>query len=615
MQRKSLKHTHTKHIYYYFFIIFGNSNMAASAAPKSTPEIITRTTKGGRKLKYTLTVIQQPERARACGSGAKSSADRRPVDPPPVVQLRIHDETEPRQEKEITFHYNANFFLFATLEVARPIAQGRVQTSAPQAPVLTGMPVSGMAYLDRPNEAGYFIFPDLSIRHEGQYKLSFNLYEETKEEKDADIESANESSMRKMSSAAAAAESSFDWRMELKSDQFTVYSAKKFPGLSESTDLSRTVAEQGCRVRIRRDVRMRRRDNKPGGDFGENEDEYPQRGRAASPSFDYNIQAARQRGLSVGGNEDPQQRRGSGEISPYHSPAGSPYHTPSVSPSTPNAPPPAGGQLNWIAQGGYAPVQAIQPPPPPPPPQSSSYPQPVPASYTNPGSSTPFRQQPPQGPPPPPLGNYVGFEDRKPYNSQYRLPTNPQPQSIEPDYRRMSFGYQMSNAPHGPQPIAPAVQSTTYSQQPTESTYCRNPPTSAYANNYHDSVALAPLRPEQQPTAMSPLAPVKSISRGPPTLAPAPNSMPNHNYNRLERYGSYSQYPLPEVEPARPANKRSFNDVFSTPQEPLHNGRRPSAISQDDEDEDDAEQQKSKDSMTYKRANGQFQQKPAPQLS
>lgn len=45
--------------------------MAASIGPKSMPEIITRTTKGGRKLKYTLTVIQQPERARACGSGAK----------------------------------------------------------------------------------------------------------------------------------------------------------------------------------------------------------------------------------------------------------------------------------------------------------------------------------------------------------------------------------------------------------------------------------------------------------------------------------------------------------------------------------------------------------------
>ncbi|APA13693.1 hypothetical protein SS1G_07626 [Sclerotinia sclerotiorum 1980 UF-70] len=590
-----------------------DSNMAASTSPKSIPEIITRTTKGGRKLRYTLTVIQQPERARACGSGAKSSADRRPVDPPPVVQLRIHDETEPRQEKEITFHYNANFFLFATLEVARPIAQGRVQTSAPQAPVLTGMPVSGMAYLDRPNEAGYFIFPDLSVRHEGQYKLSFNLYEETKEEKDVDIEPSNDSSMRKMSSAAAAAESSFDWRMELKSDQFTVYSAKKFPGLSESTDLSRTVAEQGCRVRIRRDVRMRRRDTKPGGDFGENEDEY-QQGRATSPTFDYAIQAARQRALSTSGNEDPQQRRGSGEISPYRSPAaGSPYRTPSLSPSTSNAPLPAGGQLHWMAQGsGYAPVQAIQPPPPPPPPPppSSSYSQPISVAYPNQGPSTPFRQQALQGPPPPPPGSYSGFEERQSF-SQFRPPANPpQPQSYDPDYRRMSFAYQMSNASQGSQPTTPAVQNSTYSQQSMEPTYSRNP-SSAYSNSYQDSVALAPLRAEQ-PTAMSPLAPVTSMIRGPPSLAPMPSIGLSNNYNKLERSGSYSQYPPIEAEPPRSANKRSYSDVFITPSESLYNGRRPSAISQREEDE---EEQRFRDQMTYRRANGSFQRKPAPNLN
>ncbi|TGO30031.1 hypothetical protein BPAE_0008g00230 [Botrytis paeoniae] len=576
--------------------------MAASIGPKSMPEIITRTTKGGRKLKYTLTVIQQPERARACGSGAKSSADRRPVDPPPVVQLRIYDETDPRQEKEITFHYNANFFLFATLEVARNIAQGRVQTSAPQAPVLTGMPVSGMAYLDRPNEAGYFIFPDLSVRHEGQYKLSFNLYEETKEENDTDIEPSNETSMRKMSSAAAAAESSFDWRMELKSDKFTVYSAKKFPGLSESTDLSRTVAEQGCRVRIRRDVRMRRRDAKPGGDFGEKEDEY-QQGRATSPPFDYAIQAARQRALSASVHEDPQQRRGSGEISPYHSPVvNTPFRTPSISPSTPNAPL-LGSQLDWIQNGpGFAAAPSIQPPHPhPPPPPSSSYPQPMPATHPNQGPSTQFRQQPPQGPPPAP----TGFDERRASYSQFRPPTNPpQQQSYEQDYRRMSFGYQIPVAPQGPQPIAPAVQNPAYNQQSMEPTYSRNPP-SAYSTSYQDSVALAPLI-GGKPTAMSPLASVTTISRGTQNSAP----MSSHNYNKLERSGSYSQYAPIEAEPPKSTNKRSFNGAFSTPDESLHNGRRPSAVSVEDDDKE-----RSQNSMFYRRANGNIHQKPAPGLN
>lgn len=225
----------------------------------STANRMSRVTRAGRKLTYVLTVIQQPERARACGSGAKSSSDRRPVDPPPVVELKIYHDDGPKSE-HVTFAYEANFFLFVTLEPAPPTAAaGRSQPGATTPnPVLTGMPVSGMAYLDRPSEAGYFIFPDLSVRHEGQYVLSFNLYEETKNRADEDLDPC----APLFAPAAAEPDSSFDWRLEVKSAPFTVYSAKKFPGLTESTHLSRIVAEQGCRVRIRRDVRMRRRDHK-----------------------------------------------------------------------------------------------------------------------------------------------------------------------------------------------------------------------------------------------------------------------------------------------------------------------------------------------------------------
>lgn len=484
------------------------------------------------------------------------------------------------------------------MEVARAIAPGRVQNTTPQTPVLTGMPVSGMAYLDRPNEAGYFIFPDLSVRHEGQYKLSFNLYEETKEDKDADIEPSNDPSMRRMSSAAAAAESSFDWRMELKSGQFIVYSAKKFPGLTESTDLSRTVAEQGCRVRIRRDVRMRRRDDKPRGDYGENEDEYPQRTRANSPSYDYKHQAAGQASLNASLHEDSQPRRGSKDLSSYDSPT---YRSPLSSPTTPNAPPPTGGQLHWIPQGAYASVQAIQPPPPPSAP--SSYSQPISAAWPNQGPSAPFHQQAPQGPPPPPPGNYAGFEDRQPFG-QYRLSNNPPPQSYEADYRRSSFGgYHVPPASQGPQLIAPAVQNPTYHQQPMESSFSRNTLAAAYPSDYPDSVALAPLRAEL-PAAMSPLAPVKSLSyiaRGQPNLAPAPSPMSNHTFDRLERSDSYNQYPQIGAEPLRSTNKRTHSEGFGTCQESLRNGRRPSAID---------EEEKELALMTYKRADGRHLHRP-----
>ncbi|KAM3545964.1 Developmental and secondary metabolism regulator VEL1 [Beauveria bassiana] len=231
----------------------------APAAPKSSTmgskdnyQRIHRITRENRSLWYQLEVLQQPERARACGAGMKANSDRRPVDPPPVVELRIIEGPSVEEGKDITFDYNANFFLYASLEQARPMAHGRVQTPATlNPPILTGVPASGMAYLDRPHEAGYFIFPDLSVRHEGYFRLSFSLFETTKEEKDFDLEPASD------------LPPGVDWRMEIKTNPFNVFSAKKFPGLMESTTLSKIVADQGCRVRIRRDVRMRKRDAKP----------------------------------------------------------------------------------------------------------------------------------------------------------------------------------------------------------------------------------------------------------------------------------------------------------------------------------------------------------------
>ena len=117
-----------------------------------------------------------------------ASADRRPVDPPPIVELKIF-EGEEGQERDVTFNVTANYFLFSTLEQARNIAPGRGGQSQNQLTVLTGTPVAGMVYLDRPSPAGYFIFPDLSVRHEGKYRLSFSLYEELKEAKDGDKDS------------------------------------------------------------------------------------------------------------------------------------------------------------------------------------------------------------------------------------------------------------------------------------------------------------------------------------------------------------------------------------------------------------------------------------------
>lgn len=46
-----------------------------SPSEDSKPVTVERKTKGGRTLQYRLTVLQQPERARACGSGSKCEFD------------------------------------------------------------------------------------------------------------------------------------------------------------------------------------------------------------------------------------------------------------------------------------------------------------------------------------------------------------------------------------------------------------------------------------------------------------------------------------------------------------------------------------------------------------
>jgi len=229
-----------------------------------------RTTISGRRLTYKLQVVQQPEKARACGAGQRcmsavpsgrsrltraASQDRRPVDPPPVVELSVLDENN----NDITMNYDAGFMLFASLEMARPIAHGRIH-NAPIIPVLTGVAVASAAYLERPKKAAYFIFPDLSVRHEGWYRLKFSLFEQIKHAQDADPDRPFQdvpASTEEQRTAPVRHESMAN-RMEVLSIPFQVYSAKKFPGLNTSTALSKVVADQGCRVRIRRDIRQRK---------------------------------------------------------------------------------------------------------------------------------------------------------------------------------------------------------------------------------------------------------------------------------------------------------------------------------------------------------------------
>ncbi|CAO3574546.1 unnamed protein product [Mortierella alpina] len=89
----------------------------------------------------------------------------------------------------------------------------------------------------------YFSFPDLSIRTEGVYTLKFSL-------------------MRFGSCDFLKSEDGHASTLvaEEISEPFTVFSAKKFPGMTESTELSKAFAKQGLKIPIRNDLRARKVD-------------------------------------------------------------------------------------------------------------------------------------------------------------------------------------------------------------------------------------------------------------------------------------------------------------------------------------------------------------------
>ncbi|KAJ3279819.1 hypothetical protein HK104_001142 [Borealophlyctis nickersoniae] len=202
---------------------------------------------------YILKLRQQPKHSRMCGFGEK--VDRRPVDPPPIIQLEIQDTTS---ADENSYLYNPYYFMYASLispdseEELHLLRDGKTRST-------TGSIVSSLYRLkDLDNKDGaFFVFPDLSVRMEGTYRLKFSLFEIINTE--------------------------IYYCTSICSEIFNVYPAKKFPGMEESTFLSRTFAEQGLKIRIRKELRMRKHRNKRSASEIESSPDPKRRGRKKAP--------------------------------------------------------------------------------------------------------------------------------------------------------------------------------------------------------------------------------------------------------------------------------------------------------------------------------------------
>ncbi|KAJ2076578.1 hypothetical protein H4R24_005620 [Coemansia sp. RSA 988] len=103
-----------------------------------------------------------------------------------------------------------------------------------KARTMTGSVVASLAHLKDVdgNDGAFFVFPDLSVRCEGVYRLKFSLFEIV----------GNQVFFCK----------------SITSTMFTVYSAKKFPGMEESTHLTKLFAEQGLKIRVRKEQKTGR---------------------------------------------------------------------------------------------------------------------------------------------------------------------------------------------------------------------------------------------------------------------------------------------------------------------------------------------------------------------
>ncbi|KAI9261444.1 velvet factor [Phascolomyces articulosus] len=186
---------------------------------------------------YELEVCQQPLHARMCGFGEK---DRRPIDPPPIVKLIVQQEGQ-QGPVDVQTLQTPFFVLHVTLWSADREEERNIISNPPKCTrVLMGSLVSSPSLLKNPaGEQGlYFAFPDLSIRTEGRYTLRFSLM--------------------KLASSDFQTDAKSKIIAQVFSDPFTVYSAKKFPGMTESTELSKAFAKQGLKIPIRNDVRARK---------------------------------------------------------------------------------------------------------------------------------------------------------------------------------------------------------------------------------------------------------------------------------------------------------------------------------------------------------------------
>lgn len=181
-------------------------------------------------LNYELVVRQQPIAARACGFGER---DRRVIDPPPIIQLKVTNAKNEPEEEELRYSLNV---VHCTLWNAEGTSEetALIQPDRRTTRRLMGQLVASpsVAKDEHDNEGCFFCFPDLSCRTNGRYRLRFVLMR-------IDPMNLHVGGFSPILT-------------EVLSDVFTVYTAKDFPGMRPSSALTRALKLQGCNIQVKK---------------------------------------------------------------------------------------------------------------------------------------------------------------------------------------------------------------------------------------------------------------------------------------------------------------------------------------------------------------------------
>lgn len=182
-------------------------------------------------MSFDLVVRQQPKAARACGFGDR---DRRVIDPPPIVQLRVDGPGLTDGEKSAYLRY-PSYVMNCSIwdESGTRDASYMPDEYQHQRRLMGSLVATPFVGQDDLGEEGcFFCFSDLSCRTPGGFRLKFTLI--------------------MIDPTRAHLVKHFPTLSEAKTDVFHVYSAKEFPGMVASSELAKKLKEQGCIISIKK---------------------------------------------------------------------------------------------------------------------------------------------------------------------------------------------------------------------------------------------------------------------------------------------------------------------------------------------------------------------------